>query len=765
MKSRESLWSQIAGPSGWAFAWALLLASALPWLVPETWDGAVPTHFFWAGWALAIGSFGLLRSKGFRAVALNIIVLWASMLGLSRLARWEVALPVGYQEIEGVICEPWQKRGFRQLGGVAVALPIEMKGLKVPISVPAKGEPPPIPGTPVRFRTDLRPALPGPSFLAERPLWRARSDGRPRQASLSSALLLETIGSPKPSPLLRFRGWMMDRFQALPIDSAPARDLWGALALGIFPLSDDVSSAFGESGTLHLLVVSGLQITLIMGTVEVLLRKIIKRGSGAGAIAAGLIFAALVGFSAPILRGLLMGIAWVFGRAQGWKIPPALSLHLALLLWLVLHPAAGCTPGFLLGWWAMLGLIWVSGSLEGLISPLLGNASAPIARVAAPWMTTLPLLALMNGWAPAWGILTNLFVLPFVWVLLPLCLALTILPIPAVVGPTVLVLEFLASRLVPFFAKAVPLATGLLWPWLALIIGWLLLAQFRSALQKSRMLTVGLIAGTAMMLATKGTGRSPTSLTLDAPDVGQGEAILLRLPGEDATLIDCGPTPWSARRLVRLISRRGTKEPIHLVITHPHSDHAGGWATFERLWPVASITIPAVAHPDSAWAAYSPTGSISKAMQVRRGDAWSRGNAHFSVRWPAKPFRLSDPNMLSAVLRVRWNAHELWLMGDTLAIQEKDMIDLGDPGPYGGRRLLKTGHHGGATATSQEWIDALMPRVVLFTAEHPNRFGFPAPMVVSRCEASGADVLATGPSKGLKMEASADGWIVQPYLR
>jgi competence protein ComEC len=92
-------------------------------------------------------------------------------------------------------------------------------------------------------------------------------------------------------------------------------------------------------------------------------------------------------------------------------------------------------------------------------------------------------------------------------------------------------------------------------------------------------------------------------------------------------------------------------------------------------------------------------------------------------------------------------------MGDALSIQEKDLIDLGDPGPIGGQRLLKAGHHGGSTATCQEWIDALMPRLVLFTAEYPNRFGFPMPEVVARCKDAGAEVLITGPARGLKMEA------------
>jgi competence protein ComEC len=155
---------------------------------------------------------------------------------------------------------------------------------------------------------------------------------------------------------------------------------------------------------------------------------------------------------------------------------------------------------------------------------------------------------------------------------------------------------------------------------------------------------------------------------------------------------------------------------------------------------------------------------MAKAIEVKRGDEWCLGDAKFSVRWPPKLFRLPDPNMLSIVLRVNWNKHELWFMGDALGLQERDLIDLGEPGLWSGQRLLKAGHHGGATATSQQWIDTLRPQTVLFTAESPNRFGFPNPSVLSRCRDANANILITGSSKGLKLEAEADGWIVYPSV-
>jgi competence protein ComEC len=155
---------------------------------------------------------------------------------------------------------------------------------------------------------------------------------------------------------------------------------------------------------------------------------------------------------------------------------------------------------------------------------------------------------------------------------------------------------------------------------------------------------------------------------------------------------------------------------------------------------------------------------LDSALQVRRGDTWYRGEASFSVRWPPKPLNLPDPNMVSAILRVNWDKQEIWFMGDALAIQERDLIDLGDPEPWDGHRLLKAGHHGGATATGQEWIDALKPQTVLFTAEYPNRFGFPVKSVLDRCQQADVNILITGTEKGLKLEAHKDGWVIYPGL-
>ncbi len=759
MLSRSSLWQRLSGASLWPLAWAMAAACAVPWLVPERWNGHLAGRWAALGALAWLLTLPLFRNRRWAVVPLALGLAGLTCLGLARKARWETALPSGFQMLEGRIDAPWTLQGERLRSRIELSAPEAMRGLALPLTVPADGEQaPPPPGTPVRLRAELRPVPPAPVFLAERPLWRARSDEAPRRIHLASAQLLEPLGAPRPGWLLRLQTFALRRFEALPLEPT-ARDLWGALALGIPPADEAHFSVFAESGTIHILVVSGLQVTLVMVVIEALLRRLRARGTAVGAIAAGLLYAALVGFSAPVWRGLFMGVAWAVGRSSGWKLPPVAGLHVALLLWLLGHPAAGVEPGFLLAWWALLGLLWGAEPLAGLLSPLLGRFALPFARLAAPWLSTLPLLALLHGGAPWWGILANLLVLPLVAFLTPLCLVLILVPLPGITQGAAAILTWMGDRLVPALTGIAPLATGLLWPWLLLALGWLVLAHLQARLRRTRALAVGLVITSLGLLAFRGVGHAPDTLSLEAVDVGQGDALLLRVPGGDATLIDTGPGPWTGRRLARVLSRRGVREPVHLVLTHAHGDHAGGWATLARIWPLASTSVPVTADDEDPWGPFRPVGGTNP-VGLLRGDAWTRGEAAFSVRWPARAFALPDANMVSAVLRVTWRDRELWSMGDALAIQERDLLDLGDPAasPH---RLLKVGHHGSRNATDPAWVAALKPEVAVIPAGLRNRFEHPHPETLETLRQAGTAWWITGPAAGVRVSAVPVGWRVE----
>jgi len=765
MLSREGLWRRLSGAEFWGLPWALAAACGLPWVLPEAWDGALPWAFQAAGWGLVAATLPLAFRRRWVWAALGVALLWGTLGGLAHLARWERALPRGTLRLQGTLAAPWTPRGRGLRSALRVEAPPVLRGAVLPLTLPAGGSPPPAPGARVAFQGDLQPVVPGPVLLAERPLWRARDAGAPRRLHLSSALLLEVLGPPRPSPLLRLRTWALGRFQALPL-SPEARELWGAMTLGLPPGRGDAFSPFVQSGTIHTLVVSGLQVTLVMGLLEGLWRRLAgrgglggrlgPRGSSVAAAAGGLAYALLVGFTAPVWRGFLMGLGWAAARGSGWKLPPVLTLTGALLLWFLGHPAAGCDPGFVLSWFALTGLLWAAEPLAGLLAPGAGRLAPALARVLAPWLTTLPLLALFHGGAPLWGAAANAVLLPLVAILVPACLAQVFLPVPVGAGLLDHVLVWVGTVLVPGFARVVPLATGRLGPWVALALGWLLLAHLQALFLRTRWLTVGLVLASLGLVAARGTGRAPRTLSIEALDIGQGDALLIRSPGAEATLVDTGPDARAARTIVRVLSRRGVREPVHLVLTHPHLDHAGGWEALEKLWPLASVVRPAMA--PGRWEAFGSEAGRARMRTLRRGDAWTRGASQWSVRWPPGPMALRDVNMNSAVLRVRWRDRELWLMGDALATQEQDLLDLGEPGPWRPGRLLKAGHHGSRSATAPAWAAALEPRLALVCAGRANSFDHPHPEALAAL--AGAQVFVTGDCLGVRAEARGSGWLV-----
>jgi competence protein ComEC len=238
MLSRSILWQRLSGASLWPLAWALATACAVPWLLPERWDGQVASHWLALGSLLWILSLTLVRTRRWAVVPLALGLAGFTCLGLAREARWETRLPAAFQALEGQIAAPWTLQGEGLRSQIDVSAPETLKGLSLSLTVPADSEQgPPEPGTPVRLRADLRPIQPAPTFLAERPLWRARSDESPRRVHLTSAQLMEVTGAAKPSWLLRLQCYARRRFEALPLGPT-AKDLWGALALGIPPADE-----------------------------------------------------------------------------------------------------------------------------------------------------------------------------------------------------------------------------------------------------------------------------------------------------------------------------------------------------------------------------------------------------------------------------------------------------------------------------------------------------------------------------------------------
>ncbi|MFZ1377937.1 MAG: hypothetical protein WAS25_15215 [Geothrix sp.] len=116
MLSRSGLWQRLSGAPLWPLAWDLAAACAVPWLLPERWDGRLTSGWVLAGALIWLTSLPLARTRRWAVVPLVLALAGFTALGLARKAQWETALPTGFQSLEGRISTPWTRQGARRGG-------------------------------------------------------------------------------------------------------------------------------------------------------------------------------------------------------------------------------------------------------------------------------------------------------------------------------------------------------------------------------------------------------------------------------------------------------------------------------------------------------------------------------------------------------------------------------------------------------------------------------------------------------------------------
>ena len=234
---------------------------------------------------------------------------------------------------------------------------------------------------------------------------------------------------------------------------------------------------------------------------------------------------------------------------------------------------------------------------------------------------------------------------------------------------------------------------------------------------------------------------TPGELELAVLDVGQGDSILAALPEGRLILIDAGGIPsfGSARKSALDIGEdvvspwlwsRSVRRLDIVVMTHAHTDHAGGLIAVlknfrpRELWTGATSDNP-------AW------NEISQAARnlgitvrtMHRAEPFVYGGVGIQVLAPSVSYiaRPAPHNDDSLVLRLAFGTTSFLLTGD----MEKDIeLQLLGVGVLRHTDVVKIGHHGSRTSTTPAFLEALSPTVGLISAGYRNSYGHPHPTVL-----------------------------------
>ena len=582
----------------------------------------------------------------------------------------------------------------------------------------------------------------------------------------------------------RFGTWARERL-VRPDDAALVCALAAGLRSGLGPEWED---RFARSGLAHVLSVSGLHVAalalVLAATLGSLLRAVpavvrrldARRPAALAALPLVWGYVVFTGNQPPAIRSALMLSVVLIGRAVQRSTDALNALALAAAVLLVADPASVRDLSLQLSFTAVAALVLLAPRLRALLpvsfpdprlsgrwryrlvelrEALLGVCTASVAVTIA----SIPLVATafhrisLVGWA------TNVVALPVASVL-TLASAVTagvFCVSPALAAAPLLVASATARALLALVSAgaAVPLGTlsspGFPWPaTLAFALGLL-----GVALGVRRSGWVVALALAAVLGRPFVTPRSPLELT--ALPVGHGDSLLVLSAGA-SLLVDGGGVPEGidpgARIVLPYLRERGIRRLDVVALSHPHPDHALGLLTVLREVPADRLWLPAGIERGALVDALLAAAGSARVEWLAAGERRTLGAATVHVLSPPRDATgLRTVNDRSLVLRLSVVGRSLLLPGDAGAAAEAQL-------PLVASTVVKVPHHGSRTSSSPRLVSSVEAWIALFSDGRGNRFGLPAPEVVERWRASGAEILRTDVDGAIRvaLDESAVRW-------
>ena len=238
--------------------------------------------------------------------------------------------------------------------------------------------------------------------------------------------------------------------------------------------------------------------------------------------------------------------------------------------------------------------------------------------------------------------------------------------------------------------------------------------------------TIGAVA--AVGTPAKPTDNVSGNIKISFIDVGQAESILIQ-QGSYTMLIDAG-YDTNAASVKDYISQQGINQLDYVIASHPHEDHIGGLSYILNSFKIGKIFMPKATDNTQAFEDFMSTVK-NKNMTITTpvpGSTFKLGEAVCTVLGPVNT-DVNDLNTYSIVIKITYGKNSFLLTGDAVESNEVAMIDAG----YDvSADVLKVGHHGVYTSTSQVFLDKVNPKYAVISVGKGNLNGPPAPEVLTR---------------------------------
>ena len=569
-------------------------------------------------------------------------------------------------------------------------------------------------------------------------------------------------------------------------------------------LDEEIKELYQENSISHLLSISGLHISLLGGAVFLFLRRL-KVSFRFPLIASSIIliiYGAFTGFSVSTSRAVIMMsvlfISFVIGKS--YDLPSGLAL--AALILIVINHRAIYQSGFLLSFFAVIGIFYIMPELlyifkvdiyhkKGIIKGLHLFLASIISSISI-LLATLPIVLNNFYEVSLTGILLNIIVIPLMsLVVITGLLGGFVALVSEILGSFILGITHYILNLYTLFCRLGDRLT-----FLRLIIGkpdkWqivlyyliLVIVFYFLALKRrenklrslknnlpegyntsKRIVVTGLMTFTSfLILAYK-----PREFSINMLDIGQGDCFVVNDGNNDIYISDCGSTTVQnvgKTRLLPFLKSKGWGKVDTIFISHMDKDHVNG---VNDLLKCAEITIGRIIISASYKSDKLNCAELEelkelakmrdiKLFYMKKGDEIVGKDISFRCIYPTGEEDIKDQNEASIVMRMDYKGLSMLFTGDIAGSTEEKIIEGSDRDTLD-CDILKVCHHGSKNSSTDDFLKKVSPKLYLISCGLMNRYGHPHRDALSRMTEEGGRILRTDHMGGTQIKL-ADGKLI-----
>lgn len=494
------------------------------------------------------------------------------------------------------------------------------------------------------------------------------------------------------------------------IDSIKYNDYLYAFILGkSYYIDSEVLNNYKINGITHLFALSGLHVSMFSSIILFILKKI-KLNEKLSYLITSLFlifFAFIASFTPSIVRSVLFFILSSINNVYYLYIKPKYLLYIVFSILIFINPFYIYDTGFILSFCISFFIL-----LFNEKNKINNNLLSILVISILSTLSSLPIIINMSYEVNILGFINNLFFIPYVtYIVFPLSIIVVFISkLSFILNFLIIIMEYISK------VSSNILNIKLIFPKMSLFLIIIYYVLLILIVKKINLKKIFIIYLSFLYFRCDFDKNNYVYFI----DVGQGDSALIVTKNNKSILIDTGGKVGSNYSLMKsnvipFFKSIGIRKLDYLFITHGDADHCGNSKSLIDNFSVKNV--------------YLNKGKINNCEKKTNGnilyddylkidniEIYSLNNGDYN-----------DENSLSMVLLLIIENYKILLMGDAPKKVEEEIIDKYD---LDNIDILKVGHHGSNTSSSEKFISHIKPKYSIISVGKNNKFGHPKKSVL-----------------------------------